>query len=96
MNTEILQFLRGKLAEAEKAVRCREEMAATFQRSTDPKFFEEMSKQPGVVITRSGRRGTTTKDVLESAASQRRIAEKHRHEVKMFKAAIAALENVSK
>lgn len=89
----LLDWLRGKLADAEQSLRCREEIAASCERSADPKYWEELAKMPGVIVTTTsrGRKAPTAKDDLESAARHRRIAIKCRHEVKMFEATIAAL-----
>ncbi len=92
-NPPLLLWLNNKLADAEQSLRARESLAESFERTADPKFWDDLSKMPGVIVTKTyrGRKGPTAEQNKESAASQRRIAEKCRHEVEMFKATIEAL-----
>lgn len=87
----LFAFLRGKLAQAEQALRCREEMAE--RKPMTDEQWEEFAKMPGVRVTK-GRRisKAALKELAEQPLRHKRIAEKCRHEVAMFTAVIAALE----
>jgi F420-0:gamma-glutamyl ligase-like protein len=89
-SSDLLGWLRGKLADAEKALRCREDMANAKPISEEE--WEKLKAMPGVRVTK-GRKLTKAelKDMAEEPRRQKRIAVKCRHEVEMFKAIIAAL-----
>jgi len=89
-SSDLLGWLRGKLADAEKSLRCREDMANAKPISEEE--WEKLKAMPGVRITK-GRKLTKVelKDLAEEPLRQKRIAIKCRHEVEMFKATIAAL-----
>lgn len=82
-SSALLGFLRGKLEEAERALRCREESEAVWRSGDDASW--------ALVARLHGGKPSTLKDRLATADTQGRIAAKWRHEVEMFRAAIAAL-----
>lgn len=92
---DLLGWLRDKLADAEKSLRCREDMANAKPLTEED--FEKLKAMPGVRITK-GRKLTKAelKDMAEEPLRQKRIAAKCRHEVEMFKATIAALTQPNK
>lgn len=88
--SDLLGWLRGKLADAEHALQCREEMATAKPLSTEE--LEELSKMPGVRVTKGGKMSKAAiKEMNEMPLRHKRIAEKCRREVEMFRATIAAL-----
>jgi hypothetical protein len=87
----LLGFLRGKLADAEKSLRCREEMANP--RVISDEEWEEMKKMPGVIVTKGRKLSKAALKEMELAPLRhKRIAAIYRNEVEMFKAVIAALD----
>ena len=78
-NTDLLDWLRGKLADAEKAMAARKEMEATWRSGNDREW-----KAAGCRLNSEQR--------LMESAKQGRIATKCQREIEMFKAAIDALK----
>lgn len=72
---EILDWLRGKLADAEQALR----------------IWEAMANPPTISDEEWERSEAALKDLAEEPLRHKRIAEKCRCEVEMFRATIAAL-----
>ena len=91
--SDLLCFLRDKLADAERSLRCREEMAKTTPPISEEEL-EALKARPGVIVTK-GRKLTKAqvKDMEEEPKRQSRIAATCRREVMMFKAVIAAMES---
>lgn len=85
-NADLLEWLRGKITDAEKAVRAREQAVSTFRSGTDESWAAAAEFHP---LT-SGR-PMSKKQRAEAAASNERIAVKCRLEVEMFNAVYAAL-----
>jgi len=95
----LLGWLRGKLADAEKSLSAREQMANTAPITAEE--WEEWSKMPGVIVTKGRRMSKAAKKALadkqvEQQLRDKRIAIKCSHEVEMFKAVIAALTPTKK
>ena len=90
--SDLLGWLRGKLAEAEQALRSREAMANPPTISEEE--WERLKAMPGTRVTK-GRKLTKAqvKDMEEEPKRQSRIAATCRREVMMFKAVIAAMES---
>lgn len=87
---DLLAWLRGKLADAEQALQCREDMATAKPLSAEE--WEELSKIPGVRVTKGRKMSKAAiKEMHEMPRRHKRIAEKCRHEVEMFRATIEAL-----
>lgn len=84
----VLRFLREKLAEAEKNVSAREQMAATHEiKMTRADWRAAMALHPST-------RGTpmpTDQERAESAARERRIADRYRRDVAHYQATLAFL-----
>lgn len=86
--TAVVTFLRGKLDAAEQSVRAREGMAATHDvKLTPAEWRAAMALSPR---TRDAPM-PTDEQRRASAARERRIADMHRLEVRMYQAAIALL-----
>lgn len=87
---DLLGWLRGKLADAEQSLRCREQMANPPTISAEE--WERIKATPGVRVTKGRKLSKAEiKDMAEEPLRQKRIAEKCRQDVEMFKATIAAL-----
>jgi hypothetical protein len=82
MKTELLEWLREKLADAEKAVKAREHMESTWRGGTDKSWAAV-----GCKMTKPQR--------LKESATHGRILVKCRREVEMFKTAIVMLSEDS-
>lgn len=90
----LLAFLRGKLADAEKALRARETMANA--KPITGEQYEEWSKMPGCLVTKGKRLSKAAiKELIaqdaEDQLRQKRIAIKCRHDVEMFRAVLNRL-----
>lgn len=90
----LLDWLRGKLADAEKSLKCREDMASTPPITKEE--WEEWSKMPGAHVTKGRKLSKAAAKKLEDQQQEqqlrdKRIAIKCRHEVEMFRATIDAL-----
>ena len=85
----VLAFLREKLAKAEKEVSARDSMAERAARPTTRAEWRTI-----MAMTPPHARGPmpTAKQRAEQAATQRRIADKVRGEVELYRAAIALLD----
>jgi len=87
---EILDWLRGKLADAEQALRIWEAMANPPTISDEE--WERIKAMHGTRVTKGRKRiKAALKDLAEEPLRHKRIAEKCRCEVEMFRATIAAL-----
>jgi hypothetical protein len=82
-SSDLLGWLRSKLADAERIVMAREQMDAAWRGGSD-----ESWKSVGCKLNKSAR--------LKESSVQGRIATKCRHDVSMFKAAIDALSHPNK
>jgi hypothetical protein len=82
----LLEWLRGKLAEAEKHLQFRIEGAEMWRSGTDESWK--------AAARLSGEKASTKAERLRTAESFDRIAVKCRREVEMFKAAIASLNRM--
>lgn len=83
---ELLKWLRRKIADAEKALKMREEMAVTWRTGTNAEWAAAAMMHhatAGKVLKKSDR--------LKEATMHERIAIKLRHELAMFRAVHAAL-----
>ena len=88
--SDLLGWLRGKLAEAEQALRSREAMANPPTISEEE--WERLKAMPGTRVTKGRKLSKAAiKDMAEEPLRQKRIAKRCRHEVEMFRATIAAL-----
>lgn len=89
-STDLLGFLRGKLADAEQSLRSREAMANPPRISEEE--WEALKARPGTIMTKGRKLSKAAlKEIEMEPLRHKRIAVKCRHEVAMFKAAIAAL-----
>ncbi len=87
---EILDWLRGKLADAEQALRIWEAMANPPTISDEE--WERIKAMHGTCVTKGRKLSKAArKDLAEEPLRHKRIAEKCRCEVEMFRATIAAL-----
>ncbi len=87
---EILDWLRGKLADAEQALRIWEAMANPPTISDEE--WERIKAMHGTRVTKGRKLSKAArKDLAEEPLRHKRIAEKCRCEVEMFRATIAAL-----
>lgn len=87
---ELLGWLRGKLAEAEQSLRCREAMANPPTISDEE--WERLKALPGTRVTKGRKLSKAAiKEMELEPLRHKRIAIKCRHEVEMFRATIAAL-----
>lgn len=83
---EMLSWLRGKVADAERALKTREDMAATWRGGTDAEWRAAGKLHPsttGLALGKAAR--------LKAAAGHDRIAGKLRRELAMFRAVLATL-----
>lgn len=85
-DSELVDWLRRKVAEAEKALKTREEMQATWHSGTNAEWRAAAVMYPS---TAGHRLSKATR--LKQAATHGRIAVKLRHEVKMFNLALDRL-----
>jgi len=83
-STDLLGFLRGKLADAEKSLRAREQSEESWRTGSESDWQMAARLSGGKPMKKSER--------LRQSEIQGRIAVKARHEVAMFKAVIAALD----
>lgn len=91
MKGDIVLFLKDKLAAAEKELRCHEEMSRPQPRISEEKW-ERIKAMPGTRVTMGRKMSKAAlKAMAEEPLRHKRIAAKCRHEVDMFKAAIAEL-----
>ncbi len=81
--SDLLKFLGEQLAKAEQSVRAREQMEQTSRGGTDESWRKVAKMCGGPFLNKSKR--------LEMAERDKRIGNKNRHEVEMFKAVIAEL-----
>ncbi len=89
-STDLLGFLRGKLADAEQSLRSREAMANPPRISEEE--WEAIKARPGTIMTKGRKLSKSAlKEIEMEPLRHKRIAVKCRHEVEMFKAVIAAL-----
>jgi len=87
----LLCFLRDKLAEAEKSLAAREQMADSKPISEEE--WERLKSLPGVIVTKGRKLSKAeVKDIEEGPKRHSRIAAKCRREVEMFRAVIAELD----
>jgi len=87
----LLCFLREKLADAEKSLTAREQMANSKPISEEE--WEQLKSMPGVRVTKGRKLSKAeVRDIEEGPKRHGRIAAKCRHEVEMFRAVIAALD----
>lgn len=91
---DLLAWLSRKLAEAEQALSTRRGMAESYEATSDPAYWEKLSKQPGVFMTKGRGKAPTAQELKQQAASQRRIARKCEQEVAMIKAFISLVETL--
>ena len=85
-SSDLLGWLRGKLTEAEVAVRAREQMADTWRHGSDEMWKAAAELHPstsGKALDRPAR--------LTEAKKHARIAGKLRRDVGMYRATLAAL-----
>jgi hypothetical protein len=87
-NDALFGFLRGKLADAEKSLKSREDMAN--QKPISKEDWEWLKSLPGTIACK-GRKPSKAKQE-EEIMRHKRIAVKCRREVEMFKAVIAKIE----
>lgn len=88
--SDLLGWLRGKLTDAEQALRSREAMANPATISEEE--WERLKAMPGTRVTKGRKLSKAAlKDMAEEPLRHKRIAQKCRHEVEMFRATIAAL-----
>ena len=83
---DLVGWLRGKVSDAEKALKTREDMAALWRTGTNAEWAAAGAMHPstaGRTLRKAAR--------LKEADMHGRIAAKLRHEVTMFRAALAAL-----
>lgn len=88
---DLLGFLRGKLAEAEKSLRCREEMANPRRISEEE--WARLKSLPGTRVTTAHKLSKAAlKEMEMEPLRHKRIAAKCRQEVAMLKAVIATID----
>lgn len=85
-STALLGWLGVKLAEAEKALKMREEMAACYRSGTNADWDAASNMHPSTAGMKS-----TRADRLRQAQNHDRIAVRLRHDRDMFRSTIAAL-----
>jgi hypothetical protein len=89
-SSDLLCWLRVKLAEAEQSLRCREEMANPPHISEEE--LERLKALPGTRVTKGRKLSKAElKEMAEEPLRHKRIVVKCRREVEMFKATIAAI-----
>ena len=88
--SDLLCWLRVKLADAERSLRCREAMANPPHISDEE--LERLNALPGTRVTK-GRKlsNAELKEIEMESLRQKRIAVRCRREVEMFKSTIAAI-----
>jgi hypothetical protein len=89
VSTDLLGWLRGKLADAERTLAAREAAAAVWKSGTDKEWAESAKLHPDTAkeppLTKAAR--------MENARREERILVKCRRDVEMFKAVISALSH---
>lgn len=91
MKSDLLDWLRVKIAEAETAVRTREQMASTWLTGTDKSWAIAASMHPST----SGKPTMNKAERLKVAAAQDRIAAECRLDLEMFRAAFDAISKLT-
>lgn len=92
--TDLLSFLRGKLADAEQSLRSREEMANPPRISEEE--WEALKARPGTIMTKGRKLSKAAlKEIEMEPLRHKRIAAKIRREVEMFKGVIDALSQLN-
>lgn len=84
MNQELQEWLNAQLAKAEHAVKCREQGEQCWSGGTNESWRKVAQAQGGVYHSRAKR--------LELAAKEKRIGDKCRKDVQMWKMVIGMLE----
>lgn len=87
-SSDLLDWLRGKLAEAEKTLKTREDMASLMRTGTNAEWKAAADMHPST----SGQTATKTERLKEAEAHDR-IAIRLRHDLDMFRAALMALDH---
>lgn len=86
-SADLVAWLRGKVEEAEKTLKTREDMAGLMRTGTNAEWAAAANMHP------STRGQTSSKaDRLRDADAHDRIAGKLRHELAMFRATLTALD----
>lgn len=93
--TEIIEWLKEQLANAEQSLQSRQQMEAALRRDPD-ELLKEILAMPGVIIgtgRKISKKAAEKKDRerLESADRCARIAVKNKRDVEMIKAVIASI-----
>lgn len=83
---DLLGWLRGKVAAAEKSLKIREDMAATYREGTNAEWVAAAAMYPA-----THGKAPTKAERLKQAHGHDQIAAKLRHELAMFRAVRAAL-----
>lgn len=86
--TDLLEWLRGKITDAESTLKAREQMEETWRSGDDKSWAAAAAMHPST----SGKPPMKMADRIKVADGQRRIAVKCRRELKMFEAALAAVQ----
>lgn len=89
-SSELLDWLRGRLADAEQALSAREAMAN--QPKISDEEWELIKAMPGARVTKARKLSKAAlNDIAQESLRHKRIAQKCLREVEMFRAAIAVL-----
>lgn len=83
---DLLGWLRKKITDAEKTLKTREDMAATWRTGTNAEWASAGAMHPSTIG-----RTPSKASRLKEAQTHDRIAAKLRHELTMFRAVLAAL-----
>lgn len=86
VSSDLLGWLGGKLAEAEKTLKSREQMAATCRTGTNAEWNAASKMHPSTVGMKS-----TKAERLKEAQMHDRIADRLRHDRDMFRTTINLL-----
>lgn len=90
-NNRLLEWLDGKIKEAERALSAREQSEQCWRGGTDKEWAESAKLHSST----AGLPKLTRADRMRAAEAQRRIAEKCREEVEMFKLTRESINGLS-
>lgn len=88
---EVVEWLRGKIAEAEKTVAAREQMEACWRDGDDKEWADAAKLHPST----AGKPVMLKVDRIKESEAQGRIAAKCRHELEMFRTILKEIEKAA-
>jgi hypothetical protein len=88
MKTQLVEFIKSKIADVEKAIRCREDSERCFRSGTEASWKAAAAMNGAKPMTKAQR--------LDSAEREYRILIKLRRELEMFNAVLNELSPAAK